>query len=364
MQAIKERRRSALAQPDALFGETIPGSRRNSLGSGTPVAKAAPSLVSPSKAWPAIKEDEEETETTSLLEKMKEVVEGMQRRRSVQPETMADISVPNKSEEGDEDGGQQDETFEDGATAKEPVPVQTDPRGAARSFPATPHMSDLKHVFSDNRAANMPSSYAGVRRLFREDHAPNLETPRLDGVREMFIRAREREPSTPIFEGVDEMLATPAGYFSREATQSNEVKSESTAEAHAPSPSVRRPRAKSVVSDHPAKPSSRIAVKTSGVGSMRDGRVMPTVAQPVDDELIPDAPVDQSTEPIAEAPKGSISRRTNRRAEAEVKEVIAVYLVAFLLIGSSTDETSRPGHGCGTHQAGEQGEESRNSRGH
>jgi hypothetical protein len=147
----------------------------------------------------------------------------------------------------------------------------------------------------------------------------------------MFIRAREREPSTPIFEGVDEMLATPAGYFSQEATQSNEVKSESTADAHAPSPSAKRPRAKSVVSDHPAKPSSRIAVKTSGVGSMRDGRAMPTIAQPVDDELAPDAPVDQFSEHGAEAPKGSIARRTNRRAEAEVKEVIIVYLVSFFV---------------------------------
>jgi hypothetical protein len=302
-----------------FFGGTIPGSRRNSFGSGTPVTKAAPSLASPSKPWGPIKEDEEETETTSLLEKMKEVVEGMQRRRSMQPEA---ITVFNGSEEGDKDAGQQDETLEDEATAEEQVPLQTDPRKASRSFPATPHMSDLKHVFSENRAANMPPSYAGVRQLFRAEHAPNPETPRLDGVRDMFFRAREQEPNTPIFEGVDEMLATPAGYFSQETTQSKEVKLESMAEAHAPSPRVKRPSEKSLVSDHPAKPSSRIAVKTQSVRSMRDSRAIPTdVAQLADDELMPDAPLDKPSEHSGNAPKCSIVRRTNRRAETEVKEV-------------------------------------------
>jgi len=286
------------------------------------VAKAAPSLASPSKAWAAIKEDDEETETTTLLVKMKEVVEGMQRRRSMQTEATANVLI---SEGGDEDVGQQDEMLEDEGTAEEFVPLQMDSREAPRSFPATPHMSDLKHVFSENRAANMPPSYAGVRRLFRAEHAPNPETPRLDGVREMFSRAREREASTPIFEGVDEMLATPAGYFSRETTQSNEIKLESTAEAPPPSPNVKRPREKSLVSDHPARPSSRIAVKTPGVRSFRDGRAMPTdVAQLADDELMPDAPLDKPSEHSTKAPKGSIARRTNRRAETEVKEVIIV----------------------------------------
>jgi hypothetical protein len=319
-----------------FFGGTIPGSRRNSFGSGTPVTKAAPSLASPSKPWAPIKEDDEETETTSLLEKMKEVVEGMQRRRSVQPEA---ATVSNGSEEGDKDARQQDETLEDEATAEEQVLLQMDPRRASRSFPATPHMSDLKHVFSENRAANMPPSYAGVRQLFRAEHAPNPETPRLDGVRDMFFRAREREPNTPIFEGVDEMLATPAGYFSQETTQSNEVKLESMAEAHAPSPRVKRPSEKSLISEHLAKPSSRIAVKTQGVRSMHDGRAMPTdVAQLADDELMPDAPPNKPSEHSVNAPKSSIIKRTNRRAETEVKEVT---YSAFFLTRSSTDTVSQ-----------------------
>jgi hypothetical protein len=289
------------------------------------VAKVAPSLTSPSKTWAPIKEDEDETETTSLLEKMKEVVEGMQRRRSVQPDAIVNIPISSKLEEGDEDLGLQGEML--GNEEAETVPLQTDPCKPAQSFPATPHMSDLKHVFSENRAANMPPSYAGVRSLFRAEHAANPETPRLDGMREMFNRAREREPNTPAFEGVGEMLATPAEYHSRETTRpSNEVRSESTAETH-----VKRPKEESVVSDHPAKPSSRIAVKTSGVRPMRDDRVTLTDAAQFADDEMPEVLLDKLSEHDANAAKGSTVRRINRRVETEAKKVIVVDLGHFCL---------------------------------
>jgi hypothetical protein len=289
------------------------------------VVKVAPSLTSPSKAWAPIKEDEDETETTSLLEKMKEVVEGMQRRRSIQPEAIVNVPVLSKSEEDDKDAGLQDELLKD--EEMETVPLQTDPRKPAQSFPATPHMSDLKHVFSENRAANMPSSYVGVRSLFRAEHAANPETPRLDGMREMFNRAQELEPNTPAFEGVGEMLATPAEYHFRETTrQSDEFKLESTAETHVRSQSVKHPKEKPVVSDHPAKPSSRIAVKTSGVRPVRDGRVTPTDAAQFADDEMQEVLLDKPSDHSANAAKGSTVRRTNRRVETEVKQVIIIYL--------------------------------------
>ena len=304
------------------------------------MVKVAPSLTSPSKAWAPIKEDEDETETTSLLEKMKEVVEGMQRRRSIQPEAIVNVAISNKSEEGDKDAGLQDEMLKD--EEAETVPLQTDPRKPVQSFPATPHMSDLKHVFSENRAANMPS-YAGVRSLFRAEHAAYPETPRLDGMREMFNRARELEPNTPAFEGVGEMLTTPAEYHSRETTrQSNEVKSESTAETHVLSQIVKHPKEKSVVSDHPAKPSSRIVVKTSGVRPMRDGRVTPTdTAQFADDEM-QEVLLDKPSEHSANAAKASTVRRTNRRVETEVKQVIILISGFFLFNIWSNADASPP----------------------
>jgi hypothetical protein len=320
-----------LAQPDTFFGGNIPGSRRTSLGSGTPGAKAAATFISPSKAWATIKEDEEEAETTTLLEKMKEVVEGMQRRRSMQVDAPPNVPISNKSEE--DDAGEQAETYEvREVTAEERVPLQADSRSAARSFPATPNMSDFKHVFSEKRAVNVPPSYAGVRTLFKEEHAPgpDPETPRLDGVREMFFRARVREPKTPIFEGVGEMLATPPRYSAQGAAQSNEVEMESMAEARASVPSDKLPSEKSSDPDHAVKPDFRAAAKAPGVRPMRDGRATPTeVAQLADDELASDVPPAKSMKPSSKAPKGSTVKRTSRRAGGEAKEVNFISLWHF-----------------------------------
>ncbi|KAH9077726.1 hypothetical protein EDB83DRAFT_2345491 [Lactarius deliciosus] len=304
--AIQERRRSALTQPDEFFGENIPGSRRNSLGPETPNSKAMLGAASPSKIWPAIKEDEEEVETTMLLEKMKEVVEGMQRRRSMQPEA----PILNKTEICDEDMALQDEIPEDDeAIVEDPCPSQTDSHPVTNSFPATPQMSDLRHVFSEKRAAGMPTPYAGVRKLFQAEQARDPETPRLDGVREMFSRARQREPSTPIFEGVDEMLVTPPEHPSQEpAGQSDEV---DAPEVAAPVP-TRLPR-----------PASGAAAKTLAV-RVREGRETPTdLSELADNELTPDAPPAKPSKHSANAPKASIVRRTTRRTEAEGKEEIA-----------------------------------------
>ncbi|KAF8273562.1 hypothetical protein EI94DRAFT_1794990 [Lactarius quietus] len=301
--AIQERRRSALTQPDQFFGENIPGSRRNSLGPDAPTPKATFGAASPSKIWPDIKEDEEEVETTMLLEKMKEVVEGMQRRRSLQPEA---FSILNKTEICDEDMVLEEETpKDDEPTVEEQYPPQADSSAPVHSFPPTPQMSDLRHVFSEKRAAGMPTSYAGVRELFKAENARNPETPRLDGVSEVFFRARRREPSTPIFQGVDEMLVTPPEYASEEpAGQSEESAPEVTAPAPTPLP----------------KQGSGAAAKTR----VRGGRETPTDASHLaDNELTPDDPPAKPSKHSAKAPKGSVVRRTTRRAEAEAKEETA-----------------------------------------
>ncbi|KAI9513527.1 hypothetical protein F5148DRAFT_1006664 [Russula earlei] len=321
-QAIQERRRSALAQPDMFFGGGIPGSRRNSLNSSTPGAKAAANFVSPSKAWTPIREDEEEAETTTLLEKMKEVVEGMQRRRSIQTESIANVSIPKRSEKGEKDVDQQDEALEDDeATTEEPVPIRADSRSVAPTYPATPHMSDLRHVFSEKHAANIPPSYAGVRTLFKMEHAPIPETPRLDGLREIFFLAREREPSTPIFEDVGEMLATPQDSVVQEITESNEVEMDNTGELHASSPSSKRSGGKPMDSGHPVMAGSRIPAKTTGGRRIGDGRATPSDAEQLaDDGQMSDIPPAKPLKQSANIPKSSVVRRTDRRAENEAKE--------------------------------------------
>ena len=309
MQAIQERRRSALTQPDEFFGANIPGSRRDSLGHDAPTPKPVFSVASPTKVWPSIKEDEEEVETTMLLEKMKEVVEGMQRRRSLQPDA---ISTLNKTEMDDEDMVLEEETPKaDEAILEGRCPPQTDARPTVNSFPATPQMSDLRHVFSEKRAAGMPTPYAGVRELFKAENARNPETPRLEGVREMFSRAKRREPNTPIFEGVDEMLVTPPECPPQEpAEQGDEVVAEPTSEVAPPAPTRLQ------------KQVSKVAAKTPAVRG-REGRETPTdTSHLADSELTPDEPPAKPSKHSANAPKGSIVRRTTRRAEAEAKEVI------------------------------------------
>ena len=288
LQAIQERRRSALTQPDEFFGENIPGSRRNSLGPESPT-KSMFNGASPSKIWPSIKEDEEEVETTMLLEKMKEVVEGMQRRRSLQPDA---IPILNKTEISDEDMVLEEEMPEiDEGSIEDQCPPQTDSHPAV---PATPQMSDLRHVFSEKRAA-----------------ARYPETPRLDGVREMFFRARRQEPSTPIFEGVEEMLVMPPEYPSQEQPtgQSDEVVAERAPEVAAPAP-TRLPKRAS------GAPATTPAVRVRG------GRETPAdESQLADNELTPDDPPAKPSKHSANAPKGSIVRRTTRRADVEAKEV-------------------------------------------
>lgn len=296
------------------------------MGSDTPGAKAASIFVSPSKTWDPIKEDEEEAETNTLLEKMKEVVEGMQRRRSVKAEVIIDVAVSNASG-GDKDVGQQDEIHKDDkATVEEPVPLQPDFLSTAQSFPATPRMSDLKHVFSEKRAANIPPTYTGVRDLFKVGPGMNPETPRLDGVREMFFRARDREPSTPIFEGVGEMLAIPTGHPSQETTHGDEIKMESTKKADAPS--TKHSRGMPTVTDLPARPVSRVAGKMPAVRSMRDGRTTPSEAEQfADDELMPDVPAAEHLKPSVKTQRGSNARRT--RPESNGKQVI-IYISVSL----------------------------------
>ena len=289
------------------------------MGPSTPGAKAVLSFTSPPKAWTPIKEDEEEAETTTLLERMKEVVEGMQRKRSMQAESIVKVSAPNGSEEGDENAKQQDDE------AIAPVPVQTDSHTVARSFPATPRMSDLKHVFSEKHAANIPPSYAGVRNLFKSEHVPVPETPRLDGVREMFFRARVPEPSTPNFDGVGEMLTAPLGYVAQEITESNEVEMDITREVPAASTSnSKRPGGQPTVSDRSVKPSSRIPTKMAGARRTGGGRATPTdTEQLADDEETMDIP---QVKPAKQKAKAPTLRRTNRRIENEPKEVIIISL--------------------------------------
>lgn len=211
----------------------MPGARRASLFS-TPaplpslleetVAATATTTTLPAASNGSDTNAEEE-DTGVLLARMKEMVEGVKRRQSMgtpaarlslSPQKKAGFSLLAGETPGsrlnlrrmlieEADGVEEEEEEEEGGSDKEngeEVPEHTDagfnvenadnagPR--ARAPPQTPRMDDLRHVF----------------------HAPHPE-PRTPHLRAIFAQKRgERAAAigTPTFEGMGEMMATPAGY--------------------------------------------------------------------------------------------------------------------------------------------------------
>ncbi|KAG6329949.1 hypothetical protein ID866_9139 [Astraeus odoratus] len=276
-QAIRERRRSALSTPDPYFGGQVPGlgTRRLSNAPGTSPAplpslsSAATQGLSPKKAQSLSPTklaahaeqsgSEEEEDTRSLLDRMKQTVEVMKRRRSIGPFSGEDeepnpdralvkddqhATTDNQIGEGLSDDGSDKENAEkdiemtsvkrtegfgtanaaeigldtcaleedrdDDAPADLPLPALT--RQPAN--PQTPQLESLKHLFPQTRVTTMAATPAvqSMRHLFR--NAPSeVETPPMDGVRMMFLReGRSEHLATPTFEGVSEMMQTPLAY--------------------------------------------------------------------------------------------------------------------------------------------------------
>ncbi|KAH6903308.1 hypothetical protein BKA70DRAFT_1566915 [Coprinopsis sp. MPI-PUGE-AT-0042] len=86
--AIRERRRSAVRQPDNFFPGGVPGlSPKKPTMPVSPIKPSIPLNPSPIKGTPSRRTsaDDELLDTRSLLEKMKETVETMKRRKSVAP---------------------------------------------------------------------------------------------------------------------------------------------------------------------------------------------------------------------------------------------------------------------------------------
>ncbi|KAI0752857.1 hypothetical protein C8Q80DRAFT_1096959 [Daedaleopsis nitida] len=217
-EAIRARRRSAVATPDNFFKGQTPGSRRTLFPSLAPLpspsfvqgettstssqlqssAQDATSLSSSpsvSSASSSAKVEEEE-DTAVLLARMKQMVEGVKQRQSLGRQSLS--LSPRKREGGfsllapnhasthrasriliEEDEGD--------------VPMH-DHHETQAALPAlqTPQMADLRHVFRRPRDEASTPALAGVREMFRPQPAAPTETPRMDGV--------------------NEMLSTPAGY--------------------------------------------------------------------------------------------------------------------------------------------------------
>lgn len=189
---------------------------------------------------------DEQEDTSILLARMKQMVEGAKRRQSMGPrpsvgmglspqkpgafsllapdahrafDPVRQIIVASEDEQDpaadkdDVDADSAMEGQEDHNTAMEtdgaPEPVPQEPSRSKRSRPESGEL----------REAPTPS-FRGVREMF----APpaHLETPRFEGMRQLF--QPERVMETPGLEGVGDMLATPEGYRRSEDAEPEQEK--------------------------------------------------------------------------------------------------------------------------------------------
>lgn len=218
-QAIRARRRSALATPDNFFKGQTPGSRRTLFPSLAPLP--SPSFAQPNEPTAAASEpgstavtasmssvkaeDDEKEDTAVLLARMQQMVDGMKQRQSLGRQSL-NVS-PRKREGGfsllapghatahapsrilieeDEHEDDEDDAITQGASNGAPAPAQQ-----------TPIMADLRHVFGRAHAQTSSPALTGMRDMFRVQPLGPTETPRMEGVKEMLSTPRVQRPASP-----------------------------------------------------------------------------------------------------------------------------------------------------------------------
>ncbi|KDQ32896.1 hypothetical protein PLEOSDRAFT_1098884 [Pleurotus ostreatus PC15] len=277
--AIQERRRSALRTPDPFFGGQTPGIRHFP---GFPASPTKPTsnpsptkLYSPMKTIPEPKEEEEEEEedldTRSLLDKMKETVAEMKRRRSMAPVGLAPGTPDRKTptmgmtpgrralptggerrfsllapaareeifgnEEEDEamrptedpsDEEMIDDDKENATTEPGPITSGT-PMNPLRLAPKTPKMDGLRHMFAAPKPVPPTPSFVGVRDMFRTTEAPRVATPTYEGIGELIRTPVYEEPPTIV-----ESVATDEASNPEEPSQGKQPDEEPVIEDDSP----------------------------------------------------------------------------------------------------------------------------------
>jgi hypothetical protein len=197
-------------------------------------------------------DDDDEIDTRSLLEKMKETVEGMKRRRSMNPRlNMSErrmslglgMSPKNRLATGDgkeefsllapgvkeelllelQEEDQEEDTMQAREDRGKEIDVEVykenategnllegggnytndDIEGAPTEPPVTPIRAPTVHPYETPRMD-------GLRNMFM---APRItSTPSYSGVRDMFVHGGVKTRQTPTFEGIGEMMRTPERY--------------------------------------------------------------------------------------------------------------------------------------------------------
>lgn len=173
--------------------------------------------------------------------------------------------------------------------------------------PKTPKMNDLRHVFSAPAAPATPR-FTGVRELFREVPTAR-ETPRMDGVRDMFLRERsKRGMEESALEGMGEMLASPAGWRGQPAPETaiDEREAEVAQQKHVSKPAPSRVTKSKIV-----RPIASIPRRTP-----RSAAQLPESREP-EPAIAPEASADVATA----ASKGArVAPRTRTRTAESAQE--------------------------------------------
>ncbi|CAL1709715.1 unnamed protein product [Somion occarium] len=233
--AIQERRRSALTMPDTF----TPGSKR--ILSLSPV-KAAPIPALNISIKETIQEQPEEGEedTEVMLARMKQMVDSVKKRQSMGLRHSVGFGLSPKkpgqfsllaSDSGSQTPGTEKNLFDlaqrnDKVEALSSGDTGHDVDALLLGYSEDVNMDTEEEHDVPQQMHLQPSTFqpTGVREFFRVPDQTAVHTPRMDGMRELF--RTERNTVTPTFEGIGDMLATPAGY--RETIQPQPATSDGT----------------------------------------------------------------------------------------------------------------------------------------
>lgn len=202
--------------PDSFFGGHTPGSRTFSRLQSLSPTKAAPiAALAVSDTILEVKEEEEKEEDTQImLERMKQMVEGVKQRQSMGPRPSVGTGLSPRKPSGFSllaPGGEESapRIFDAEQVEDESFDKENEPKTEDVEMTVAEESSEPKPIF---RAPTTPK-FSGMREMFREA-AEEMHTPKMDGLRNLF--RPERVSETPAFEGLGEMLVTPSEYQEKE----------------------------------------------------------------------------------------------------------------------------------------------------
>ncbi|KAH8101695.1 hypothetical protein BXZ70DRAFT_931561 [Cristinia sonorae] len=339
--AILERRRSALNTPDTFTPGLGPLATRRSV-SPTKALAPLPALNLTQTIHEVKDEEDTEEDTAVMLARMKQMVDSVKKRQSTGPRPSlgvgltprkpgqfslfaagADLTSPRKSSNSSITPSQsiEDVDMEDRTDESDNPFFQKDTSMDEQAPQASSSRTTL-----DSTTIGTPK-FTGMREMFKEA-VQEMQTPRLDGMRELF--RPERVQVTPAYEGVGQMLATPADDHGPEPEDQAMSDDE---EAPAPTRASMRARKPTSSSKSKVPPARRTTPRTATV-SAED--VTPNIALPAVSE--DDVGPAETSQPKRPGPASRVTRKP-RGQSAEADPVPGSSRPARTRVAPKTEDT-------------------------